>query len=769
MQEPVEPAWSDDPNARHCIVHDRAPLVWHEGFPLGNGRLGVMVWGDGAPLCLTLDHADLWDLRANEAFLDHPEYSYAGLRRLVQEGRFDEAREVFEERERRDNPIGPTKLSIGRAELRIGAGKGGPWILDIDRAVVEGSLQTGDAERTFTLFAHHDLDVLCLRVTGGSGPDLESACQLIPLAQMTPEMASLGCPPPEVFQEDDVRGMVQGVPDGPCCAVAWSAEGPDCYIAVGLAADAQDAVAEAKATFERAREAGFDALLRQHLRHWRSFWGSSAVYLPERQMELLWYLGVYLLASSSRRGSCPPGLQGVWAMDGVMPPWRGDYHGDMNVQETFWPACCSGRLELLDTWCDHMKAMLPQAQAFTRRFFGTEGAFWPCATLPGLTSVPGWHTVEYAWSSTGWLAWLVWLRWRYGMDSRWLADTGYPLVAEAFRFYRANLERQDDGRLHIPLSSSPEYADNRPEAWCQDPAIDIALIRRCCDWVLEMEGALGLDDLSASARTVREELVGYPLTEAKVLCLWPGKPLDESHRHPSQLMAVHPAMDLTVEGTEEDRAIITASVEQFLSLGQYYWAGHTYAQMISLAAVVERPGLAYDCLRQFAEHWVGPNGLHFNADLALSGMSAYRYAPGAYGPFTFEANCGLAAGIGDMLVQGWNDRVRVFPAVAPHWRDVAFRDLLTEGAFRVSAIRRGGRTAWVRVVAGVDRRLRLRDPFEGAPVNAVCARIWREGEDILADLQAGQALTLVAEGQEAALGEALQAVRSSDPRRLGLR
>jgi len=164
-----------------------------------------------------------------------------------------------------------------------------------------------------------------------------------------------------------------------------------------------------------------------------------------------------------------------------------------------------------------------------------------------------------------------------GADRPWLAETGYPLVAEIFKFYRANLREEPDGRLHIPLSSSPDYRENKPEAWCKDPNIDIALIRRCCDWVVEMEQTLGKDELGRSAREVRAKRVPYHLTKRKDLCLWADKPLAESHRHPSHLMAIHPAMDLTVEDGAASRAIINASLEQYFSLGQYGWAGHTKA------------------------------------------------------------------------------------------------------------------------------------------------------------------------------------------------
>jgi len=744
----------------HRITHERAPLRWEEGLPLGNGRVGAMVWGNGAPLRLTLDHADLWDLRIDDAFQRDPGYTYANLRRLVAEERFDEAIEVFEERERRENPIAPTKISIGRAEADSGAGGECRMALDIDRGLVEGRIGPSD----FTVFVHRERDLVCLRGTSEAGP-----LKLVPLAEMTPGMADLGHPAPTLTQQGDVWVSVQELTDGPCCAVAWCASGGDTFLAAELAHDRDRAIERARSSALRARDEGFEALLREHLEAWASFWAGSAVHLPEQRMELLWYYGVYLLACSSRPGASPPGLQGVWAMDGIMPPWRGDYHADMNVQETFWPACCSGHLELLDTWCDHMRELLPQSRALARRFCGTEGSFWPCSSLPVLTSVQSWYTVQFAWSSVGWLAWLVWLRWRYSMDTRWLAETGYPIVSDVLRFYRANVEEQADGHLHVPLSTSPEYRENKPEAWCQDPAIDLALIRRCCDWVVEMEEALGLDDLQASAKELREKLAPYPLTEGKVLCLWPGKPLDESHRHPSHLMAIHPAMDLTVEGDEQAQQIIAASVEQFLSLGQYRWAGHTYAQMIGFAAVLGRPGWAYDCLLQFAEHWIGPNGLHFNADLALSGMSCYRYAPGAYGPFTMEANCGVAAGIGDMLVQGWGDRLRIFPAVPDHWRDIAFRDLLTEGAFRVSAIRREGRTTWVRVRATVDHVLRLREPFEGEEPTIEGGEVRREGNEFVTEMRAGQVVTFALRGRRVDVDEAVKMTRWGDASRLGLR
>jgi len=689
-----------DSASAHRIVHKLPPARWEHGFPLGNGELGVMMWGDGAPLAFTLDKADLWDLRCDTSYLAQPEFNYATLVRLVNEKRFAEVDEIFEDRQRRDNPVGPTKISIGRAELRLGKPLGYECRLELATGTVEGFIQTEAARHQVQAFVYRQKNVFCLRATG-AGPGAE--LRLIPLAEMNSTLAKLNHPRPQLEKDGDVHVLLQSIPEGPAYAVAWNGTGPDFFLAVESASSAAEAAAKAKATRDRAAAQGFDALRAEHVRAWAEFWSGAAVYLPEPKIEFLWYYGQYLLASSARRGSLPPGLQGLWPMDGVMPPWRGDYHGNMNVQETFWPACDGGHLDLLDSWCDLMNDSIPAAQKFTRRFFGSEGTFWICATLPRYTIVPGWHTVQYAWSNSGWLGSLAWMRWRYSMDRQWLAETGYPVVAEIFKFYRANLRKEADGRLHIPVSSSPEYRGSKPEAWGKDPNIDIALIRRTCDWVVEMEEALGKSELTSSAKEVRAQLVAYHLTARKELCLWAGKPLDESHRHPSHLMAIHPAMDLTIDDTDA-RATINASLEQYFSLGQYRWAGHTYGQMASFGAVLGRGEFAYDCLLHLSEYWLGPNGLHFNRDFRRTGVSHFQ---GSSLAFTMETNCGASAGLSDMLVQGWRDTLRIFPAVPQHWPNAAFRDLLTEGAFRVSAVRRERRTTWLRSM-GAQRK-----PFPG--------------------------------------------------------
>lgn len=121
-----------------------------------------------------------------------------------------------------------------------------------------------------------------------------------------------------------------------------------------------------------------------------------------------------------------------------------------------------------------------------------------------------------------------------------------------------------------------------------------------------------------------------------------------------------------------------------------------------------------------------------------------------------------------MLLQGWRGVVRVFPAVPAHWREVAFRDLVTEGAWKVSAVRHLGRTAWVKITATVPGALRLRDPFGGDHADIL------EGEVVLkngfyeAILKAGQSVTLQRKNYRFDAKAVVSNVRREEPSLLGL-
>ncbi len=758
-------------------------------MPLGNGELGVMAWADGRRLRFTLDSASAWDLRQES----HPErWPFKTLRALVERKDFETLDRLKAEGVKTE-PLRPRKLFLGRFELEAAFEPACDLRLSLADALLSGTLRSAAGEHELAVFVARTDDVVGLRLAPWPAG---AALEFRPFYEATPQLAALGHPAVARSREGALELAVQHILPDIFLAVCWNPVGPDILAAVGRGASVAEARRRALERHAAASAAGFDGLRTAHAAAWRDFWSASSVALPERDLEFLWHHGLYLLASAARPGSNPPGLQGLWTPDGNFDPWRGDYHGNINVQETFWPAGPAGHLDLLDAWLDHLHAALPASEAFTRKVFGTAGAFMRCAFLPGAAPIGDccWDSVGLAWSTTAFLAELAWQRWRFSMDRAWLQARGYPLVKSAFVFYAENLELEADGRYHVPLSSSPEYLENLPDSWAKDPNVDLALIRRCCDWIVEIEAALGIEDLAPRAREIHDRIAPYHFAEYTlplssnagqsrgpyVLAVWKDRPLDRSHRHPSHLMAIHPAMDITVEGSETDRKIIAFSLLQYLSLGTYFWATHTYGQMVSFAAVIGRADMARYFARQFRDLFLLPTGTLTNAAGYQGGTyfsrpltDDERLKDPLFQPqrvvSVMDAIGGVARGLSDMLLQGWGDVLRVFPAAPARWTDLLFVNLLAEGAFRVSALRRDGAVRWVRVRAAADRTCRLRNPFGDQPVEVAGAAPRREGDRLEWPMAAGQTVTLFTPGfEQPDLAREQARIRAMDLRALNI-
>ena len=753
-----------------CLNRKVLPDEWSNGFPLGNGEIGIMCWKSKGKLCLTLDHAGAWDLRHVDSEPNFGEYTYKKLLELADKGEFETIQHAGR-RKHGKTPIGPTKVYLGRFEIDFDCVEGNDFSLSLEEALVTGKLQCQAGTCNLESFVCRKRDVVCLKVDQWLA---KGNLKYIPFYETSPGLTALGHPEIKVSECNGLSVVSQQILPDTFFAICFNKTGPEIFISIAQGETEESAINKAVEDYPNI---DFNALFEQHRQEWKEFWSVSAISIPEREIEFLWYYGLYIMASCIRKGSIPPGLQALWAMDGRIPPWRGDYHADMNVQEMFWSAGPANHLELLDVWIDYMYEMLPEVERITREIFETEGAFWFCGFLPEYTPLGcgGWAVVNFAWSNTGWLMSLVYSRWRLSMDKEWLLERGYPLVKSAFLFYANNLKMEEDGRYHIPLSDSPEYEEGNSTAWCKDPNVDIALIRKCCDWIVEMEQAVNINELTPRAKEIHEKLVPYHLVDfdmpgnvrvpsgTRILGLWKDKQLDQPHRHPSHLMAVHPAMDITIEGSEDERNLIDASLLQYLSLGQFCWAGHTYVQMVSFAAVIGRAEMAYNFLRQYCDNWVLPNGLHVNGTMGINGSSFFArpeeersldslskdlLTQGRDIQLTTNEICGISCGISDMLLQGWGDCIRIFPAVPDRWRDLMFIDLLTEGGFVVSALRRGGEVCWVRIKATVDRFCELRNPFNDVAFQSLGGIPEEKNNNLAWMMKKGQETMLFTEGND---------------------
>ena len=271
----------------------------------------------------------------------------------------------------------------------------------------------------------------------------------------------------------------------------------------------------------------------------------------------------------------------------------------------------------------------------------------------------------------------------------------------------ANLLEERDGKLYLPLSSSPEIHDNSLRAWLTPNSnYDLALMRWTFAALAEMADALDRTDDVAKWRGLASKLESLHVDDENVLMFAPGEPFNVSHRHHSHTMAIHPLGSLNIDGSSRDRAIIAATLDRMHEKGTQAWIGYSFSWFACLAARAGRAEQALTYLRDYERAFILRNGFHVNGDQIGAGLSGFRYRP-----FTLEGNFLAMEAVHEMLLQGWGGRIRVFPAVSTQWADVSFDRLRAEGGFAVSAKRVAGKTQSVRVTATVDQPLRLVNPF----------------------------------------------------------
>ncbi|MBP8129952.1 MAG: glycoside hydrolase N-terminal domain-containing protein [Candidatus Hydrogenedentes bacterium] len=714
-----------DPASDLCLT---APIArWDEAIPLGNGIMGGLLWGEGNVVKLSLDRGDLWDLRRPDMLL-RPDWNYATMRRLAAERNQPELSRMFDEPY--NDSAYPTKLPVGRLELTLGAGdKAESFGLDLRRAVGHVQTSAGGVE----VFFSANEPVALIRVAGAA-----PACRLV----ASDAVKQLGYPPAGHGSENGVSWFVQEAALGLKYAVVAGLREEAGNAVIGLAVTSSqedaDPLALGRKRVADALAKGFDVGLAPHAAWWRQFWSVSGVRVPDRAIQQQYDLVQYFYGAASRRGAPPMPLQGVWTADeGTLPPWKGDYHHDLNTQLTYWAYLAAGHFEEGACFLDFMWNLLPEHREFARVFYGTSGAAVPgVMTLDG-KAMGGWGQYSLSPTNGAWVAQAFYLHWRYTKDGAFLAERAYPYLAALGECYEELLKPDSNGKLKLPLSSSPEIHDNTLRAWLTPNSnFDLALLKwhfsALAEMALELKDATAADRWQGTLRRLDDFAVEGG---AGPLRLSADESLSESHRHHSHLMAIHPLGLLNIEQSDRERGIIDASLAQNEQLGTRNWCGYSFSWMSCMMARAGKPDRALKNLEVFVQAFLSPNGFHLNGDQKGGSHSNFTYRP-----FTLEGNFAAAQAVHEMLLQSWGGCVRVFPAVAPQWADVSFFNLRAEGAFVVSAKRERGQTVWVRVTTGKGGMLRLRDPFGGESAAWTRPDVTKDGPDYLCTLQPGAAV-----------------------------
>ncbi len=707
---------------RHDLVFQDLADSWDEAIPLGNGLIGALLWKKDGALRMSLDRADLWDLRSVKEF-DGPEFRFAWVEQQVRNKDYKPVQELFDIPYDRDPA--PTKIPAGALEFDIKSlGKVMGVRLSLRQALCTVEWKNGAVLTTFVhatkplgwfRFEHLQSPILP-RVVPPRYAGIDSSGRGKADVVKGDDLRRLGYPPPDVFTGKNIARFHQR---------GWSGFGYEVNVA-WRQIDSATLEGSWSVTLDPVPgsagevRAGIptDVVVRRldvdrqtHETWWRTYWEKSSVRLPDSVLERQWYREIYKFGAASRRGAPPITLQAVWTADnGSVPPWKGDFHNDLNTQLSYWPCYSANHLEEGSAFLDWLWQCKPEAERYTKTYFERSGLNFPgVSTLIG-RPMGGW--IQYALSPTvsAWLSHHFYLQWRYSMDRDFLASRAYPWIHDVALFLRNLSRRGTDGKRTLPLSSSPEINDNRIDAWFLETTnFDLALIRWLYGAAAEMADSLGRKGEAAQWRMNLSEWPDLARAENDgKLLVAPGVPLSASHRHFSHLMAIHPLGIIDWEKSEADRRTMRASLADLKRLGTDEWCGYSFAWLGSLAARARDGEAAAEALRSFADCFCLPNSFHVNGDQSGTGKSKFTYRP-----FTLEGNFAFAAGVQEMLLQSHTGSIRIFPAVPKKWKDVSFTNLRAEGACLVSASMVDGRVHEVRIVSEKGGRVRIANPLEG--------------------------------------------------------
>lgn len=718
------------PRPEHGLHFTTPVTTWDEAVPLGNGMMGALLWGDGQPVRISLDRADLWDLRTVPEF-HSPEYTFANVLKLHRAGRHDELKKLLEDPYHRP---APTKIPAGRIEITLPAeARFKATSLDVANAEGRIDFSNGDSLRAFVSAAN---PTGLVDIASRSVPQIK----LVPppfsgqvdnpaKGGISPgDLMQLGYPAPQVSTGENFQAYTQQGAEGFRFAVhvGWRKHRAGCTLAWSIASSFEpgDPAQLARTRVDAALGRGYATIRnKDHAPWWRNFWAQSAVRVPNPTVERMWYLETYKFGAASRRGAPPITLQAVWTADnGQLPPWKGDYHHDLNTQLSYWPSYSGNHLEEQLAYLDWLWKTRDTGFAWTKRFFQLPGLNIPMTADLNGNQIGGWRQYTHSATTAAWLAHHFYLHWRYSQDRDFLRDRGYPYLKAAAEFLAAY------NALPDRLFSSPEINDNKPNAWFDNfTNYDLALNR----WLFAATAELALElNLPEEAKHWREHLAKLPalFTDAgNRLLVAPEYSLSASHRHFSHLMAIHPLGLLDVDDSEEAARIIHASLADLDRLGSSAWTGYSFSWLASLAARARDGAKAERALELFTTAFCLRNSFHCNGDQSGKGYSNFTYRP-----FTLEGNFAAAAGLQEMLLQSHRGVIRVFPAIPDTWRTVSFSGLRAEGAFLVSAALEAGRLVRLEITSLKGGRARVSYPGAPKPVEV--------------DLKAGQKRSLLADG-----------------------
>ncbi len=735
-------------DSKPALVYSRPSAKWMGALPLGNGRLGAMVYGGTDVETIALNEVTMWSGQPD------PEAN-----NLCGPDRLREMREAFLSGDyKRGNDLGwqylcghgksfGTNLPFG--DLLIGTGGGDVSgyrrELALDEAVARVGFVCGGTRFSREYFASNPAQALVVRYTADKAHALSATVSMRMLrhSEVTARANQIDITGDARFDKNGeggvrFRGIVRVMADGGSVRAVGDRLVVDradaMTIIVDIRTDFQNLNYRSQClnTVETAASRPYDELKREHVADFKAIFDRMDIDLGRPTTDanttdemfaeahkglsnpafdaLFFKYGRYMQISSSRENSpLPSNLQGIWNDNlACNMPWTCDYHLDINIQQNYWSANIANMAETNAPLFTYIGLLAKYGSVTARKMYGCGG--WVAHTINNVwgDTAPG-SACSWAMNVTAgaWMATHLWTHYEYTLDKDYLREVGYPLLKETAQFFVDYMvEDPKTGYLLSGPSISPENgfrgADGRGYSLSMMPTIDRAVIYDIYNACIQSAKILGIDD-DFSRRLQRDikKLPPLRLLDNGELAEWYLDVVrdDPSHRHASHLLALYP-------------------------FGQI--------------SPFKTPGLAEGC-RLFLENqtshanwedteWTRGNNINFYARL-LDGEKAYESLKGLYTGFmrenlmtvspagiagaesdifSFDATEAAVAGVCEMLLQSYDGMLNFLPALPKAWKNGSIKGVCARGGIEVDFAWKNRKVVSATLRSRVDQTVSVR-------------------------------------------------------------
>ncbi|MEE6261911.1 glycoside hydrolase family 95 protein [Plantactinospora sonchi] len=714
--------WYDEP----------AGTDWLRALPIGNGRLGAMVFGNVDTERLQLNEDTVWAGGPHDPANPRGQATLAEIRRLVFANQWTQAQDLINQN-MLGNPVGQLAYqTVGNLRLTFPSGGASQYDrqLDLTTATTSVTYVVNGVRYQREVFASAPDQVIAMRLTADRAGSITFTATFD-----SPQRTSVSSPDGSTIALDGVSGNQEGVTG----AVRFLALA-NAAVSGGTATSSGGTLRVTNATsvtllvsigssyvnyrnvsgdyqgiarrhLTAARASGYEQLRGRHVADYQALFGRVSLDLGRTSAAdqptdvriaqhnsvsdpqfsaLLFQFGRYLLISSSRPGTQPANLQGIWN-DSLTPAWDSKYTINANLPMNYWPANTTNLAECHSPVFDMIRDLSVSGARTAQVQYGAGG--W--VTHHNTDAWRATSVVDGAfwgmWQTGGaWLATMIWDHYLFNGDIEFLR-ANYPAMRGAAQFFLDTLVTEPSlGYLVTNPSNSPELSHHSNASVCAGPTMDNQILRDLFDGCARASEILNVDAaFRTQVRAARDRLAPMKVGSRGNIMEWlyDWVETERNHRHVSHLYGLAPSNQITKRGTPQ----LFEAARRTLELRGDDGTGWSLAWKINFWARMEEGNRSHDLIRYLA--------------------TPARLAPNMFDlhpPFQIDGNFGATAGIAEMLLHSHNGELHILPALPAAWPNGRVSGLRGRGGHTVGITWNGGQATEILVRADRPGTVRLR-------------------------------------------------------------